>query len=83
MFLGMYLSRHVLPQTNRMHGTVQIARLSNASRLLPQPKPSLWYRTGPRRGIRDPPMLLVRVVAASAEAENSVKESTRQVCSES
>jgi len=77
MFLGKYFSRQNFPLTNRTHGTTQSAIFRNAIRLFPQPRPSLWYSTGPRTGMSDPPTHLVTVVAARAEAENSVKESTR------
>lgn len=74
---GKYFSRHSFPRMYRMHGTTQSAWFKKASALFPQPRSRMQYKIGPRSGISDLPIHLVTVTGARAEAETSVKESTR------
>ena len=61
-------SRMRSPYRKKMNGTGQKAREMNASRELPQPRPSLAYIVGPARGRMQPKMERRTVFAARAEA---------------
>lgn len=56
-----------------------MARAMKASRLLPQPRPSLAYIFSPQSGITAPKIERKTVFAAIAEAACIVKASTRYV----
>jgi len=72
IFLGANLALHDAAFQNNRQGTALNARLRNPNRLFPHPSPKRSYKTGPMSGIRAPPSDLSIVLAASADAANSL-----------
>jgi len=66
-FIG-YFVLNISPYRMISQGAGIMAAAINPSKLFPHPIPSSWYISSPHRGSTAPKMLLITVLAASADA---------------